>query len=143
LLCVGCTLQKPLQIDYVEGSFVKLVRILMLMVLAALAGGGLAGCAGDATHRSTAQTVDDGTITAKVKSALLADSRVSGTDVKVETYRGVVQLSGFVDNAGQAQQAVAVAQGVTGVREVKNDIRVKPAEATGGTPAQPSSSGNQ
>jgi osmotically-inducible protein OsmY len=121
---------------------VKLIRMMLLMVAVAVAG--VAGCAGDATHRGTAQTVDDTTITAKVKGALLADSKVSGTDVQVETYRGVVQLSGFVDNAEQAQQAVTIARGVSGVREVKNDIRLKPSEATGSAaPTQPARTDKQ
>ena len=111
----------------------KLIRIAMLTIVVALAGGQLAGCAGDANTRSTAQTVDDGTITAQVKTALLADDMVKGTDVKVETYRGVVQLSGFVDNAEQARQAVTLAQKVDGVVSVKNDMRVKPTEATSGS----------
>ena len=114
----------------------KLIRMMLLMVAVAVVG--LTGCAGDTTHRGTAQTVDDTTITAKVKGALLADSKVSGTDVQVETYRGVVQLSGFVDNAEQAQQAVTIARGISGVREVKNDIPLKPSEATGSAaPTQP------
>ena len=111
----------------------KLIRVAMLTIAVALAGGQLAGCAGDATSRSTAQTVDDGTITAQVKTALLADDMVKGTDVKVETYRGVVQLSGFVDNAEQARQAVTLAQKVDGVVSVKNDMRVKPTDATSGS----------
>ena len=93
-----------------------------------------------------AQTFDDGTLTAKVKTALLADEGLKGNQVKVETYRGVVQLSGFVDNADQAQRAVAAAQRVEGVQSVKNDIRLKPgsADATGSTaPAQSSPPANQ
>ena len=93
----------------------KLVRMAVLVAAAAFAGVGMTGCAADANTRSTAQTFDDGTLTAKVKTALLADEGLKGNQVKVETYRGVVQLSGFVDSADQAQRAVAAAQGVEGV----------------------------
>jgi hypothetical protein len=110
----------------------KSIRIAMLIVVAALAGGQLAGCAGDANTRSTSQTMDDGYISTKVKTAILADEGLKGNQVKVETYRGVVQLSGFVDNAEQASRAVSIAQGVEGVKSVKNDVRVKPAEDTTG-----------
>ena len=110
----------------------KLVRNAILMLAMAMAGAGMTGCAGDANTRSTAQTFDDSGITAKVKTALLADEGLKGNQVKVETYRGVVQLSGFVDTPDQARRAVAAAQNVSGVQSVKNDIRLKPgADATG------------
>ena len=124
----------------------KLVRMAVLVAAAVFAGVGMTGCAGDANTRSTAQTFDDGTLTAKVKTALLADEGLKGNQVKVETYRGVVQLSGFVDNADQAQRAVAAAQRVEGVQSVKNDIRLKPGstDATGSAaPAQSSPPANQ
>lgn len=117
----------------------KSIRIAMAVLVAALAGGQLAGCAGDANTRSTTQTADDGWISTKVKTAILADEGLEGNQVKVETYQGVVQLSGFVDNAEQASRAVSIAQGVEGVTSVKNDMRVKPAEeATWVTPGDPS-----
>ncbi len=61
-----------------------------------------------------------------MKTALLADSSVKGTAVEVESFRGVVQLSGFVDNQEMANRAVAIAKGVPGVREVENDMRLRP-----------------
>jgi hyperosmotically inducible protein len=60
-----------------------------------------------------------------VKSALIADLDVKGTQVKVEVNRGIVQLSGFVDSAAQAQRAVTVARNVQGVSEVRNSLIVK------------------
>jgi osmotically-inducible protein OsmY len=83
------------------------------------------GCAGDRTTRSTGQVIDDGALTTKVKSALVADPGVKGTQVQVEVYRGVVQLSGFVDRPADAQRAVAVARNVEGVKEVRNNLIVK------------------
>jgi osmotically-inducible protein OsmY len=83
------------------------------------------GCAGDRTTRSTGEYIDDSTITTKVKSALVADPEVKGTQMQVEVYRGVVQLSGFVDRPADAQRAVAVARNVEGVKEVRNNLIVK------------------
>jgi hyperosmotically inducible periplasmic protein len=118
----------------------KLVRIAMLTMAVAF-GGTLTGCAGDSTHRSTAAAADDGYISTKVKTAILADEGLKGNDVKVETYRGIVQLSGFVDNAEQASRAVSIAEKVSGVKSVKNDMRIKPAaEATGANTQAPSGS---
>jgi osmotically-inducible protein OsmY len=116
------------------GNSMKSIRMLGLMMAMALAGAQLAGCAGDATHRSTAQAADDGYISTKVKTSILADEGLKGNEVKVETYRGVVQLSGFVDNAEQASRAVSIAEKVNGVKSVKNDMRIKPpADASSGT----------
>jgi osmotically-inducible protein OsmY len=83
------------------------------------------GCAGNRTSRSTGEFVDDSAIANKVKAALYADKEVSGTQVEVEAYRGVVQLSGFVDNAAQAQKAVQIAREVDGVKDVRNNLIVK------------------
>lgn len=72
-----------------------------------------------------AQFVDDSVVTAKVKAALLKDPVVSGFAVSVETYKGTVLLSGFVDSEVQAKRAAEVAAGVKGVVSVKNGIAVK------------------
>jgi osmotically-inducible protein OsmY len=85
----------------------------------------LAACAGDASHRSTGQYVDDKTISARVNTALLADKDVKSSQIEVTTYNGVVQLSGFVESPEQAQRAVVVAQKVDGVKSVKNDTRLR------------------
>ncbi|SEK57656.1 BON domain-containing protein [Nitrosovibrio tenuis] len=69
--------------------------------------------------------VDDAAITTKVKSALLADPDVKSLDIKVETRKGEVQLSGFVDNQGQIDRAIAVAKGVEGVKKVDNKMSLK------------------
>jgi osmotically-inducible protein OsmY len=83
------------------------------------------GCAGDRTSRSTGQAVDDSVLANKVKVALYADKTVPGTQIEVEVFKGVVQLSGFVDSATQAQKAVQIARGIDGVREVRNSMIVK------------------
>lgn len=77
------------------------------------------GCAGFGRH------VDDAAITTKVKAALIGAPDVSGTAISVETYRGNVQLSGFVDSAVKAQRAVELASRVEGVSEVTDKMSVK------------------
>ncbi len=96
----------------------------VLLTSGALIG---AGCAIDPTHERTVGTVvDDATIKAKVKAALLAEEDVKSFDIKVDTFDGTVQLSGFVDSQWQIDKAVAVAGGVDVVKRVKNDLIHKP-----------------
>jgi hyperosmotically inducible periplasmic protein len=95
-------------------------------VIAAVLIATLAACAGGPAKRSTGEYIDDKTINTKVKAALLNDAAVSGIQVNVETYNGVVQLSGFVDDPDQIPRATEVAQGVEGVRAVRNDMIVRP-----------------
>lgn len=76
--------------------------------------------------RKVGEVLDDATITAKVKAALLQAPDVKGLDVKVETDKAVVQLSGFVANQVQIDKAVELAKGVSGVREVQDKMSVKP-----------------
>jgi len=89
------------------------------------AGTLLSGCAESKHHESTGQYIDDSTITTKVKAAILDDPDLHVTQVNVETYQGVVQLSGFVDDHSQIKKAEQDARNVEGVRSVKNDLRVK------------------
>jgi len=94
-----------------------------------ISGAGLvalqSGCSSTATHESTGEYVDDATITTKVKAAFIKDDYIKSMPISVETYKGVVQLSGFVDNAEQKQRAGEVARSITGVRDVKNSLTVK------------------
>jgi hyperosmotically inducible periplasmic protein len=83
------------------------------------------GCAATSTRQSTGELVDDTAITAKVKTALIKDDTVKARDVSVETYKGTVQLSGFVDTAEQKARAGQIAAGIAGVVAVKNDIVAK------------------
>ena len=108
-------------------TFSQLSKLGSLLGLAsALALGGLiGGCAGTPTRDSTGQYVDDSVITSKVKAALLGDDVVKSFEIKVETFKGVVQLSGFVDTADQKAAAGADARGVPNVQEVKNNLIVK------------------
>jgi osmotically-inducible protein OsmY len=85
----------------------------------------IAGCAGNKVSESTGEYFDDSMITAKIKSAILADSRLRSLDITVVTFKGVVQLSGFVDSKGVSDRAVQVSRTVKGVKAVNNSLVVK------------------
>lgn len=99
-------------------------KILSSLVLA-LAFASLAGCAGTATRESTGEYVSDAVITTKVKAALVNSPSVKATEVNVETFKGAVQLSGFVSTQAAVSEAVVLTRAVQGVTSVKNDMRVK------------------
>jgi osmotically-inducible protein OsmY len=83
------------------------------------------GCGSTSTKEGTGEYVDDSVITTKVKSAILNDSSLKVNEINVETFKGVVQLSGFVRSQTDIDKAVQVARGVAGVKSVRNDMRVK------------------
>jgi osmotically-inducible protein OsmY len=85
----------------------------------------LAGCASTAKHEGTGECVDDALITTKVKAAIVGEPTLKATEINVETYKGTVQLSGFVSSTAAASKAGEVARGVKGVQAVKNDLRLK------------------
>ena len=93
--------------------------------LLALALAGLAGCASTPTTESTGEYMDDTMITTKVKSAILNEPTLKVAEINVETFKGVVQLSGFVASPVAATKAVEVTRAVGGVKSVKNDMRIK------------------
>ena len=103
-------------------------NVVLAVAIGAGTSFGLAACGSTPTRESPRQYIDDATITTKVKSAFVADKTVSAMDVKVETYKGTVQLSGFAKSQAEINQAVSVARGVTGVQSVKNDIQLKAAQ---------------
>lgn len=76
--------------------------------------------------------IDDTVVTTKVKSALFADPDIKSFDLKIETRKGVVQLSGFVDNQAQVERAIAATRNVEGVKSVENGIVLKSGSATVG-----------
>lgn len=85
-----------------------------------------AGCtASTENQKSTGEYIDDAAITAKVKTALIRDDSLDANDINVETFKGTVQLSGFVDSEEDVDGAEEVAGNVEGVVEVRNDLRVK------------------
>ena len=83
------------------------------------------GCASTSKQEGTGEYVDDSVITTKVKTAILNEPTLKVAEINVETFKGVVQLSGFVTSAAMASKAVEVSGKVSGVKSVKNDMRVK------------------
>ena len=97
--------------------------------LATIAAVVLSACASDRqpeAKRTTGEFTSDAAVTAKVKSAIATDVGArTAAAINIETYRGVVQLTGFVNSREQADRAEAAAKKVEGVRSVKNDVRIK------------------
>ena len=85
-----------------------------------------AGCAGSRYERSTGESIDDRATVSRVKNALSNDAVYKYPDVSVTSFKGSVQLSGFVDNQEQKSRAGDITKGVEGVKELKNSISVKP-----------------
>ncbi len=104
----------------------KMSRRHFALAMLGICVGALSACAPSQERRGTGEYVDDKVINTRVKSALIADKAVDGTDITVDTFRGVVQLSGFVASRQMQDRAVAIARGVPGVKEVKDDMRLRP-----------------
>jgi osmotically-inducible protein OsmY len=100
-----------------------LPRALALATLMSL--GLMAGCAGTARSESTGEYIDDTVITTRVKSALVNEPTLKSSEINVETFKGRVQLSGFVGSQADIDRAVALTRGVTGVTTVSNVMRLK------------------
>jgi osmotically-inducible protein OsmY len=95
------------------------------LALAAAALTVLMGCAATSKSEGTGQYIDDSVITTKTKSAIFNDPSLKASEINVETYKGRVQLSGFVKSQADINQAVELAKGIAGVTSVKNDMRLK------------------
>jgi osmotically-inducible protein OsmY len=83
------------------------------------------GCGSTPQQESTGQYIDDSAITTKVKTAIFNEPSLKVNQISVETYKSVVQLSGFVDSSASMDKAVTIARSVQGVSSVKNDMRVR------------------
>ena len=83
------------------------------------------GCASTSKQSSTGEYIDDSVITTKVKTGIFNEPSLKVTQITVETYKSVVQLSGFVDSTESMNKAVAIARSVQGVSSVKNDMRLR------------------
>ncbi len=83
------------------------------------------GCASTPTKEGTGEYVDDSVVTTKVKAAIFNEPTLKSTEIGVETFKGVVQLSGFVSSQSDINKAVEVARGVAGVTSVQNAMRIK------------------
>ena len=83
------------------------------------------GCASTRTHEGTGEYVDDSVITTKVKAAIFNEPGLKSSEVKVQTFKGVVQLSGFVSSRADIKDAVRVAMAVDGVKSVSDQMQLK------------------
>ncbi len=84
-----------------------------------------AGCASTEKHEGTGEYVDDSVITTKVKALLFDEPNLRSGQINVETFKGVVQLSGFVNSRADIDRAIEIARSVKGVESVKNDMRLR------------------
>ena len=98
----------------------KLVTLFFAMFMISMVG-----CASTAKHEGTGEYVDDAAITTKVKAALINEPMTKATEINVETFKGAVQLSGFVSTQAGINKAVEITRGISGVKSVKNDMRLK------------------
>ncbi len=101
----------------------QLARLTSFVLLLSLAF--FVGCASTAKQEGTGEYFDDTAITAKVKAAVLEEPSLKSAEINVETFKGVVQLSGFVSSQANINKAVEVARAVPGVKSVKNAMRLK------------------
>lgn len=126
------TVQIDLAVRDIVCAYIPLLRNLHMnifrtacTVLVASALLTLAGCGSTDTQSSTGEYIDDAVITTKVKAAIFNDENLKVTEINVETFKGVVQLSGFVSTGAETDEAAALARGIEGVVSVRNDILVK------------------
>ena len=98
----------------------------IVCAIASMCIGMTTACAPTAERRAPGEFVDDAALTARVKTALVNEKNMNAGGINVNTYRGEVILSGFVENAEMIRRAGAIARGVAGVRAVKNDLHVAP-----------------
>lgn len=94
-------------------------------VLMALTLLSLHGCASTSSQESTGEYIDDSVITSKIKAKLFNDPSLKSTEINVETYKGIVQLSGFVSSDTAINRAIDLTRNVTGVKSILNDMRIK------------------
>jgi hyperosmotically inducible periplasmic protein len=104
---------------------IKIRSLIAALVLGTSAAVCVTGCAGDKYHESTGEGIDDTAITTRVKSALSGDSMYKYPDVHVTTFKGTVQLSGFVSTRAERSHAVDLAKNCAGVKDVTDNLSIK------------------
>ena len=104
----------------------KKLIVASMMAIGALTG---SGCAVSGGQSTTGQYVDDATITTRVKARMAEDPNVSAMRISVETLNGTVQLSGFATTQAEKDKAAVLARGVPDVRDVRNNIIVRPSNS--------------
>jgi len=102
------------------------------IAILAIAAASLAACTATRTQKSAGEQMDDSVLTGKVKAALIADPNTKARQIDVETFRGTVQLNGFVDSAESKAAAGRVAQSVNGVQRVDNNLSVQESSRSAG-----------
>lgn len=108
-----------------EHSIMKQLGKYLSTFLLAFALVSVVGCASTSKQEGTGEYIDDSVITTKVKAAIFNEPSLKSTEINVETFKGVVQLSGFVSSSTAERKAVELARSVKGVTSVKNDMRIK------------------
>ena len=103
----------------------SMLRLFFTVLLLSFSLFGLAACSVTSGQKSPGEFVDDSLITTQVKAAFVRDSEIRAFEINVETYKGVVQLSGFVSSSNSANRAVQLARQVNGVKAVRNDMQVR------------------
>lgn len=103
----------------------KTSRLLAALAVIGLLAGPLAACSSTPTSESTGEYIDDTAISSKVRASLIGDKDLNVFQIDVTTYKGVVQLSGFVDSAAAKARASKVVSGIQGVAGVHNNLIVK------------------
>lgn len=98
-------------------------HISVLFIIAMLAT--MLGCSSTSQQESTGEYFDDSVITTKVKAAIFNEPSLKSAEISVETFKGTVQLSGFVSSSADASKAAELARNVQGVKSIMNDIRIK------------------
>lgn len=98
----------------------KILSFVFALLLATMLG-----CASTATREGTGEYVDDTVITTKVKAAVFNEPTLKSAEINVETFKGVVQLTGFVSSRADINKAVELTRGIKGVTSVRNDMRLK------------------
>jgi hyperosmotically inducible protein len=123
-LCRALEAGKPVFPTFGDPTMSKFSKYLSALFLAVTLAS-VVGCASTSKQEGTGEYVDDSVITTKVKAAILGEPSLKVAEINVETFNGVVQLSGFVTSTALANKAVEIAGKVSGVKSVKNDMRVK------------------
>lgn len=106
-------------------SIMKQLRQYLSALFLAVTLVSVVGCASTSKQEGTGEYVDDSVITTKVKAAIFNDPTLKSAEINVETFKGAVQLSGFVSSQAAINKAAELARGVNGVKSVKNDMRIK------------------
>lgn len=100
-------------------------RPLATLMLSAVLSCGLVACTSTPSQQSAGQAIDDGVVTAKVKAKLVEDPVTKAHQINVETFKGTVQLSGFVESSQARARAIQLTKDVDGVKQVKDALEVR------------------